>query len=70
VILVTVWGERKEGVAAGEHAPQRAALPGGSPAGLIHVQALAGAHTLSQLLVGLRQRLAGALEDRLERART
>lgn len=58
----------KEGVAAGEHAPQRAALTGGAPAGLVHVHALTGAHTLSELLVGLRQRLAGALEDRLDGA--
>ena len=55
-------------MAAGEHSPQRAALPGGAPAGLVHVQALAGAHALSQLLVWLRQRPASALEDRLDRA--
>ena len=38
VILVAIGGDRKEGVALGEGTPQRAALPGGAPAGLIHVQ--------------------------------
>ncbi len=68
VLLVPVWGEVKEGVVAGEHAPQRAALAGGAPARLVHVEALAGAHALSELLVGVRQRLAGALQDRLDGA--
>jgi hypothetical protein len=61
VLLVSVWGERKDGVTAGEHAPQRAALTGGAPASLVHVQALTGTHTLPELPVGVREGLAGAL---------
>jgi hypothetical protein len=52
VILVSVRGEMKEGVAAGEHATLRATLAGGAPAGLVHVRALTGAHALSELLAG------------------
>ncbi len=37
VILVTVSGDVKEGVAIVKDTPQRAALAGGPPAGLIHV---------------------------------
>ena len=67
-ILVAVAGEVKEGVTVGEHSPQRALLAGGAPAGLVHVQALAGAHALSQILIRVFERPRGALQDRLDRA--
>ena len=60
MILVAVGGDVKEGVTLVNmpHSARRCA--GSAPAGLVHVQALAGAHARSQLLVGVRQRLAGA----------
>jgi len=57
VILVAIGCDRKEGVALGEGAPQRAALTGGAPARLIHVQRPRAADALKQIPIRLGQRL-------------
>ena len=69
MILVTVGSDVQIGVALIEDAPQRAALPGGPPAGLVHVHRVRPAKRLQQVGVGLGERVAGAGEDRVDRAR-
>lgn len=62
VILVTVGGEVKYGMAGSEHPPQRALGALQPPAGLVHVQAVAGAHQREQVFVGSFQGIARARE--------
>jgi hypothetical protein len=68
-ILVAVSFDREVGVALIEEPPQRAPLTGGAPASLIHVQRLRGAQSLEQVVVGAGERVRGAREDRVDRAR-
>ena len=69
VILMATRGDAKERVAIGERAPQRAALTGGAPAGLIHVQRPCAADALQQIRMRLLQCLASAGQDRIDGAR-
>jgi hypothetical protein len=59
----------KVGVAPVEDAPQCAALASGAPAGLIHIQRLACTQMSEQIVMGLGQRMPGAVEDRVDRTR-
>ncbi len=68
VLLVPAGGDGKDGVAVGEHAPQRALAAFQSPARLVHVQALTSAHTPEEILIWFLQRVRGAGQDRLDRA--
>jgi hypothetical protein len=68
VILVAIGGDGKDGVAGGEHAPQRALGALQPPAGLVHVQVLALAHAREQVLVGMLEGICCAREDLLDRA--
>jgi hypothetical protein len=52
---MAIGSDREEGVALGEGAPQRAALTGRAPPGLIHVQRLRVSHPREQVLMGLGQ---------------
>ena len=66
VIGVAIGSHRKQRVALGEGAPQRAPLTGGAPAGLVHVQRPRASHAREQVRVRICQRLAGTGEDRIE----
>ena len=68
MILVTVTRDLQERVAAGEQSPQRAALPGGAPAGLIRVERPRVADPPEQVLIRLGERFAARGEDRVDTA--
>ena len=50
MVLVAVCGDVQERVTLIEDAPQGAALPGGPPAGLVHVHRPAGAQSIQEVL--------------------
>jgi hypothetical protein len=66
---VAIGFDLEVGVAGVEDAPQGAALAGGAPAGLVHVQRVAGAQVGEQVLVRAGQRSRRTREDRVDRAR-
>ena len=68
-VLVTIASDPQDGVAFGEGAPERAPAARESPAGFVHVQVPSRAHTLKEVFVGVGERVAGALQDRLDAAR-
>ena len=68
MIFVTVGAYAQYGVTVGEGAPQRAALTGGAPAGLVHVHRPGAAHAREQVRVGVGQRVGDASQDRVDRA--
>ncbi len=63
MVLVAVSADAQHGVPVGAGAPQRAAIAGGPPSGLVHVQALGGAHTHQQILVGVLECVGDPLQD-------
>src|SRR5450756_2517621 len=65
---VATLGDAEERLLPAEHAPERAPLPGGAPAGLLDVDGRGGADLAEQVLVGLAGRRGRALQDRLDRA--
>ena len=68
VLLVAIRGDLEDGDLLGERAPQRALAALQPPAGLIDVERPGAAHPAEQLLVGLLERVTGAVEDRVDRA--
>jgi ABC-type Fe3+-hydroxamate transport system substrate-binding protein len=54
VVLVAVGLDGEVGVLGVGHAPQCAALPGGAPARLVHVQRRGATQTVKQIVVGGR----------------
>ena len=65
---MTVCADAQDRVAIGEGAPQRAPLPSGPPAGLVHVQRPGATNALEQISVGIDERVGDPLEDRIDRA--
>lgn len=55
-------------MAAREGAPQRAPLPRGAPAGLVHVERAGRPDPLEQILARVGERLSDARQDRVDRA--
>jgi hypothetical protein len=68
VIFVAARRDGQHRVAIGEGAPQRALGAPQAPPGLVDVQRWGQADLFEQVGVGLGQRVAGALEDRLHAA--
>jgi hypothetical protein len=68
VIFVTARRDREHGVTVGERPPQRALGALQAPAGLVDVQRVGAADAVKQIGVGLGERIAGAGEDRVDRA--
>src|ERR1019366_1841867 len=69
VLLVPVGGDGEDGVAVGEHAPQRALAAFQPPARLGPAPARAGTHPAEEILIWVLQRIPGAGQDRIDRAR-
>jgi hypothetical protein len=67
---MAVGGDVQVGVTLVEDAPQRTALPGGPPPGLVHVHRPAASQPLEQVVAGLLERVGDAGEDRIDRAGT
>jgi hypothetical protein len=67
-VLVTVRLDLQVGATLIEDAPQRTALPGGAPPGLVHVQRRGLAQAIEELVAGLGEGLGGAAQDRLDGA--
>jgi hypothetical protein len=65
---VTIGGDPQHRVALAEGAPERPALTGKPPAGLVHVERLGATDPVEQIRVGQLERVAGALQDRLDAA--
>jgi hypothetical protein len=70
VVFVTVDGDVQVGVTLVEDAPQRAALTGGPPPGLVHVHRGTGAQPLEQVIARVRQRVGDTGEHLVDRAGT
>jgi len=68
VVLVTVGRDLQVSVTLIEDAPQCAALPCGPPARLVHVHRASLTKPPQQIGVWLGEGIAGAREDRLDRA--
>ena len=68
MVLVAVGGDAQHGVPVGEGAPQRAALPRGAPARLVHVEVLGGPDALLQVVVRVFERVRDARQDRVDGA--
>jgi hypothetical protein len=57
MVFVAVGADTQHRVTVGEGTPQRAALTGGPPAGLIHVQRLGDTNAIKQISVGILKRV-------------
>src|ERR1019366_4732069 len=67
VLLVATGGDLEHGDLLAERAPQRSLTAFQPPAGLVDVQRPGAAHLAEQLLVGLLERVTGAVQDRVDR---
>ncbi len=65
VILMPIGLDGEVSMVEIEHAPQSAALPGGAPARLVHVQRLRSTAPAEKIVVGVGQRRSGPSEDRV-----
>jgi hypothetical protein len=68
VVFAAIGGDPEHRVPVGERAPQRAAVAGGPPPRLIHVEALARANAFQQIVVRGVERARDPGEDRVDRA--
>ncbi len=67
VVLVAVGSDVQEGMSLVKDAPQGAALPGGPPARLVHVQRRARAQPIQQVLARVDERVSDPAQDRVDR---